>query len=109
MPGGLGMTGKALSHQENSRPAEHQPGLGGDEGVQQNLEQIINLRDFPILWSFWIYNLSSLNPAVPDCHLKFLLQNQSVGEALNFFFLYGFKLARAGTLLHPSPLLGQWH
>lgn len=53
------------------------------------MEQTINLRNFPILWSFWIYNLSSLNPAVRDCHLKFLLQNQSVGEALlNFFFVW---------------------
>lgn len=38
-------------------------------------------------WTFLDYNLFSLNPVVRDGHLKFLLQNQSVGEALFNFFV----------------------
>lgn len=49
MTGDSGMVRKALAHQE---PA----GLGGDEEVQQNCEQLINLLRFPLLLNLWIFH-----------------------------------------------------
>lgn len=66
--GGLGMMGKALSHRDLEGTKDFSKILNKSQ-IFSNFK-FAKCLDFSLLQS-----LFSLNPAVHDCHLKFLLQN----------------------------------